>query len=277
MCSDKSFFTCCDPEHNRTVTLANGKSLKTAGIGEGFVQCTRDSGASRTIKLTDVLYVPELRGNLISVKKLTSKGYKVSFEDRRCVISRAGEVFATATDSHGLYALDVTHEALSVVDRGKPECIHVWHNRLGHRDPNAISLLDKNEGARDFHIKPCDVLQACECCIKAKMTKVPTPKKSESTTTEVLELIHTDICSPMQTVTPAGNRYFMTMIDDYSKHCTVYLLKNKSEAASKITEFIKSAETKFQKTPKKIRSDRGGEYTGSELKTFLRVKKFSQS
>ena len=55
----------------------------------------------------------------------------MTFEDRRCVISRTGEVFATATDSHGLFTLDVTHEALSVVDRGKPECIHRGITALG--------------------------------------------------------------------------------------------------------------------------------------------------
>jgi len=86
------------------------------------------------------------------------------------------------------------------------------------------------------------------------MTKVPKPKKSESATTGVLQPIHTDICGTMRSVTPANNRYFMTMIDDYSKYCTVYLLKHKSEAASKIREFVELAETKFQKTPEK--SDR---------------------
>jgi len=118
MCSDKSFFTVCDPEQNRTVTLANSKVLRTAGIGEGYLHCATASGKSRKIKLTDVLYVPELNGNLISVKKLTSKGFKVNFR-------------ADRTDRSRLFALDVTHQALSAVDRVKPECIHVWHNRLG--------------------------------------------------------------------------------------------------------------------------------------------------
>jgi len=76
----------------------------------------------------------------------------------------------------------------------------------------------------------------------------------------------------MQTATLASDLYFMTMIDDYNKYSTVHLLKNKWEAASKIREFVESAETKFQKTPKKIRSDRSGEYTRSELKNFLMSK-----
>ena len=86
----------------------------------------------------------------------------------------------------------------------------------------------------------------------------------------MLDLIHSDVHGPMQTTTPSGNRYVMTMIDDYSGHTTVYLLKNKSEVPSKIREYVKYVQTKFRLTPKRIRADRGGEYTSENLKIFLR-------
>jgi hypothetical protein len=73
----------------------------------------------------------------------------------------------------------------------------------------------------------------------------------------------------MQTQTPGGNRYFMTLIDDYSRYTHLYLLKNKSEAACKIKEFVKFTQTQFKATLKIIRSDRGGEYMGQELREFL--------
>jgi hypothetical protein len=122
----------------------------------------------------------------------------------------------------------------------------------------------------DFHIKSCDIKEVCECCIEAKMTKKSIPKKSESKTYEVLDLIHTDICGPMQTITPGHKKYFLTMIDDYSRYTKVYLLNQKSEACQKIKEYVKFVQTKFRKTPKKIRSDRGGEYLSEQLQSFLR-------
>jgi len=76
--------------------------------------------------------------------------------------------------------------------------------------------MDKRETAKNFHIKPCSMLKTCECCLKAKMARKPLPQKSDTVSTEILDLIHTDICGPMQTQTPGGNRYFMTMIDDCS-------------------------------------------------------------
>ena len=87
-----------------------------------------------------------------------------------------------------------------------------------------------------------------------------------------MDLIHKDVCGPTQTVTPGGAKYFMTMIDDHSKYCKVYLLKRKSEVVDKVKEYAKYVQTKFRKTPKRIRYDRNGEYTGEELQKFLKNK-----
>ena len=69
----------------------------------------------------------------------------------------------------------------------------------------------------------------------------------------------------MQTPTPKGNRYIMTIIDDFSRYSEVFFLKNKSEAKSYIKEFIVAGKTQNLKTVKLIRSDRGGEYLNNEF------------
>jgi transposase InsO family protein len=176
------------------------------------------------------------------------------------------KILACAKLQNGLYELDSFESALLSVETDS--CIHVWHNRLGHRDPKAIKLLEHQ--LDDFRIKPCDMKQVCESCIAAKMTRKPLPQQSESRSEEVLELIHTDVCGPMQTSTPRGNRYFMTLIDDYSKCSVLYLLKNKSEVTAKVKEYVKLVQTKFNRIPKIIRSDNGGEYVNEELKSFFR-------
>ena len=96
----------------------------------------------------------------------------------------------------------------------------------------------------------------CECCVKGKLTRKPFPQGSETTTEDILDLIHTDICGPMQISTPKGNRYVMTIIDDFSRYSEVYFLKNKSEAKSYIKKFIEAGKTQNLKTVKLIRSDR---------------------
>ena len=265
MCSNREFFIDLDEQRKGQIMLADGQKLTILGIGNGYLNCMLNNQCKQ-IKVTDVLYVPQLKGNLISVRKLTDKELTVVFENEECQIMKDNKLLACATLHNGLYELNSSECALMSVDN--TACIHVWHNRFGHRDPKAIKSLEQQ--AEGFQIKPCQVRQVCECCITAKMTRKPVPQKSESRATELLELIHTDVCGPMQTMTPSGNRYFMTVIDDHSKYTILYLLKTKSEVATKIKEYVKFVQTKFNRTPKVIRSDRGGEYVNEEMTKFYR-------
>ena len=61
-------------------------------------------------------------------------------------------------------------------------------------------------------------------------------------TKEPLELVHTDLCGPMQTTSLTGNVYFMNFIDDYSKKTWVYLLKHKSQVFDMLKSFKAMAE-----------------------------------
>lgn len=72
----------------------------------------------------------------------------------------------------------------------------------------------------------------------------------------------------METVTPSGNRYIMTLIDDFSRYTVVYLLRKKSEAASKIKEYVRWVKNVFGRKPLVIRSDGGGEFMNRDLQAF---------
>uniref|UniRef100_H3H9V7 Integrase catalytic domain-containing protein n=1 Tax=Phytophthora ramorum TaxID=164328 RepID=H3H9V7_PHYRM len=93
-------------------------------------------------------------------------------------------------------------------------------------------------------------------------------KSSPNRAKQVLEVVHSDVCGPMQTPTFGGKRYFVTFIDDKSHFCVVYLLRNKSEVAAKFAEFVAFAETQTGKRVKTLRSDNGGEYTSGAMAKF---------
>ncbi|KAG4037393.1 Retrovirus-related Pol polyprotein from transposon TNT 1-94 [Phytophthora cactorum] len=93
-------------------------------------------------------------------------------------------------------------------------------------------------------------------------------KSSPNRAKQVLEVVHSDVCGPMQTPTFGGKCYFVTFIDDKSHFCVVYLLRNKSEVAAKFAEFVAFAETQTGKRVKTLRSDNGGEYTSSTMAKF---------
>ena len=98
--------------------------------------------------------------------------------------------------------------------------------------------MEKHAIAESFSKCRCAVTKVCECCIKAKMTRKLFPKELSNSSAQVLDLIYTDVCGPMQTVTPGNKRYFMTMIDDYSRYTKVFLLNQKSEVSAIIKEYV---------------------------------------
>src|SRR3954468_15582784 len=107
----------------------------------------------------------------------------------------------------------------------------------------------------------------CLVCVQAKQ-----PRKSH-TTAEVrnltpLELIHSDLCEMNGVLTKGGKKYFMTLIDDSTRYCHVFLLKSKDEALSFIKIYKAEAEIQLDRKIKRLRSDRGGEYFSNEFDSF---------
>ena len=101
----------------------------------------------------------------------------------------------------------------------------------------------------------------CEGCALGKQSRYPFPKNSPKKTNDVLELVHSDVCGPMNIASVGGSLYFLTFKDDYSNFTWVYMLKKKSEVLEKFLEFLALAENFTGKRLKRIRTDNGGEYT----------------
>ena len=85
--------------------------------------------------------------------------------------------------------------------------------------------------------------------------------KGASHSSDLLEIVHTDISGPYST-TICGSRYFLTFIDDFSHYGYLYLIKEKSYALDKFKVFKLEVEKQLGKVIKIVRSDRGGEYYG---------------
>lgn len=238
------------------------------GVGSGRLFCQDEQGKQQEVILSEVFYVPDLESNLISVGRLVAKGAEVIFSNRRgCVIQRDGAVAAVAKKVGGLYQL-ATKQRGMVASHHNKDCIHHWHRKLGHRDPDAIHRAVRDDLATGVSIQKCGVFQTCECCVEGKIARLPFSRKDHRQSAKVLDIIHTDICGPMNTMSPGGSRYFLTMIDDHSRYTVVYFLKKKSEAADVIEDYVSMVKNRFGRCPTVIRSDQGGEYK-SKLKEVL--------
>ena len=83
-----------------------------------------------------------------------------------------------------------------------------------------------------------------------------------------LYLIHSDLCEMNGLLTRGGKRYFMTLIDDATRYCYIYLLKTKDEAFHYFKIFKAEVENQIERKIKHLRDDRGGEYISNEFSQF---------
>lgn len=100
-----------------------------------------------------------------------------------------------------------------------------WHARLGHIGQDRMARLAR-AGLLGSLAKVH--LPTCESCLAGKATRKPFGTANRASS--VLELIHSDICGPMNVKARHGAYYFITFIDDYSRYGFVYLISHKSEA-----------------------------------------------
>ncbi|KAL0289501.1 UNVERIFIED_CONTAM: Retrovirus-related Pol polyprotein from transposon TNT 1-94 [Sesamum radiatum] len=86
----------------------------------------------------------------------------------------------------------------------------------------------------------------------------------------LLDLIHSDVCGPLNTQARGGFSYFITFTDDHSRYGYVYLMRYKSEVFERFKEFRLEVENQTGRKIKTLRSDRGGEYLSGEFLDYLK-------
>ena len=99
----------------------------------------------------------------------------------------------------------------------------------------------------------------CEQCQHGKKTRVHL-KTKENSSTKPLELVHIDLCGPTKIKGLNGEKYFMLVIDDYTRMTWVCLLNRKSEAFGCFKNFKELVENETGSQIKCIRSKNGGEF-----------------
>ncbi|CAL9001551.1 unnamed protein product [Prunus brigantina] len=92
----------------------------------------------------------------------------------------------------------------------------LWHRRLGHLNMSSLRLLQEQDMVAGLP-KIKAVKGVCEGCVLSKQCREAFPREATTGASTPLELIHSDVCGLMQTTTKAGNRYFLTFIDDYTR------------------------------------------------------------
>ena len=81
-----------------------------------------------------------------------------------------------------------------------------------------------------------------------------------------LELVYSDVWGPAPS-SVGGKKYYVSVIDDYSKFTWIYLLRHKSEVFQRFHDFQKLVERMFDRKIVAMQTDWGGEY--QKLNSFF--------
>jgi transposase InsO family protein len=265
MTGRREFFTELDSNVRGSVKFGDASGVEIKGVGN--VLFVAESGEHKL--LTGVYYIPALRNSIISLGQLDENGSRVEVKDGVMRIwDRHRRLLAKVTrGSNRLYVLHVqVAQPLCLAARRDDEAWQ-WHERFGHLHFEALKQLSAKEMVRGL---PCldHVEQFCDVCVLTKQRRLPFPRQSSFRAKERLELVHGDLCGPVTPATPGGRRYFLLLVDDYSRYMWVIILGSKGEAALAIRRAQAAAEAECGRKLRVLRTDNGGEFTAGEFASY---------
>ena len=168
------------------------------------------------------------------------------FKGSSCAITIGSSVVATAERGHdGLYYVSSGQRPTALLTKAK-ETPQLWHRRYAHLGYDALAKLVRGGLVAGIDV-PADAFSAakvaaCEPCIMAKQHRQPFGS-SASKSTKPLQLVHMDVCGPLQEPSLGGSRYLATFLDDYTKLSVVRPIAAKSDVAAVVQEVFQMLET----------------------------------
>ncbi|GJR62556.1 retrovirus-related pol polyprotein from transposon TNT 1-94 [Tanacetum coccineum] len=186
------------------------------------------------ICLDNCHYAPSITRGVVSVHRLVENGFVQCFTDFGISVSKNNVFYFNAIPSNGIYEIDM-HDLVPNVNsiynvstkRAKHnlDSTYLWHYRLAHISKKRIERLQQEGLLKSTDDESFDQYVSC---LSGKMTRKSFPHRPKRAT-DLLGIIHTDVCGPLRHVSRQGASYFITFTDDYSRYGYVYLLKHKHE------------------------------------------------
>ena len=111
--------------------------------------------SGKTLTLTDVYHVPEVRRNLVFDGVLNKFGFKLIFESNKFILFKGGTFFGKGYMYEGMFKLNINN--MNVSSTYMVDSLSLWHNHLGHANIRRLNnmanleLIPKHEN--DMHEK----------------------------------------------------------------------------------------------------------------------------
>ncbi|GKU93013.1 hypothetical protein SLEP1_g6653 [Rubroshorea leprosula] len=248
------------PYHgNQRVFTGDGTPLQISHTGNSSIG---------PLKLNDILVVPNLKKNLISVSKFTDDNPCIfELSSNGCVIKDqvTQAVLAKGTRKGQLYALEEGEKfALAAISNKATDSI--WHQRLGHPNSNVLKTLASKNNIVVSKWDKSPFL--CSGCQMGKICKLSFKRNNERATS-LFQKVHCDLWGPSPVQSTHQFVYYAIFVDDYSRYTWFYPLHKKSDFFGVFQKFQKMIVNQFDKNIQVFQSDGGGEFSSKAFVNYL--------
>jgi transposase InsO family protein len=253
-------------------------------VASGSVCLLNQEG--KPVWLHNVQCVPEASSNLLSVSAGIRDGLIFAVNDSGAYVRVEGADgwMCRVQEEHGLYNLKgvypttvplvcqkcfkaITDDHLSPTLKHDCKLRQLWHERLGHPGKTVSERLTREQLCTGIPVSliPCAKCDThCDSCIRGKQSKPPFPDSSRRPT-RILHRIHADTVGEVPTAGTGGERYFLTVVEEYSGYVDIIPVQQKSSIAHELINVIARWERQTDSKVQVVRTDRGTEFLN---KTF---------
>ena len=258
----------------KTFQAANKQTMSAVGMGEMMINISNSADILQ-LRLTKVLYSPEVSYTLISVGWLNEKGFEITFLDGKCSIKGPdGKHVSAVPKTKGLY--HVAHnepETAHVVD--EKLTLNQFHCHMGHILLGVTHHLVNNSFVTSVCQEPKSSGEPffCESCMYAKATRKPVPKACKGKhATKFGDEVYSDLWGLAPVEMKGGRKYYITFIDNMFQLTHLYLLCLKSEAFEAYKQYKACCATHLGVAIKILHSNHGGKYLDKGFTLYLKFR-----
>ncbi|GKE46816.1 retrovirus-related pol polyprotein from transposon TNT 1-94, partial [Tanacetum coccineum] len=228
----------------------------------------------RNITIKRVYYVEGLNHNLFSVGQFYDADLEVAFRKSTCYIcDLKGNYLLTGSRGINLYSITLhdtsTPNPICLMAKASSSQAWLWHHRLSHLNFDSINLLSKNDIVIGLPKLKFVKDHLCSSCELGKAKRKSFYTKTTPSSKRRLQLLHMDLCGPMQVESINGKEYVLVIMDDYSRYTWTYFLRSKDETPEVLIDFLKIVRRGLHAQVRTVRTDTGTEFWNKTLHTYL--------
>ncbi|CAI7892568.1 unnamed protein product [Closterium sp. NIES-53] len=230
------------------------------------------------------LYLPSFSTNLVSGADLQDRGVDhftpASQRVTHCTCARTGRHLATFTRRPGSSLYTLTTAFPPVAESGQVAAssqVVTAASRSGMASRVLVSGLP-----RSLPPLPPGPTPTCVPCVEGRHRAAP--HSSEFPPREApLQTLHMDVWGPARVRGQGHERYFLLVVDDYSRFTTVFPLRSKGDVTEVLIDWIRAARLHLRESfgsdfpVLRLHSDRGGEFSSAHLGAFCRAQGIRQT